>query len=171
MDMNIELTSSLEDYLKTILVLETKNQTARAKDIADSLQVKRASVTSALHNLAQKGLIEYEPYSSVRLTPEGFRQASKIIHRHKVLAKFLKKFLQLPEETCESNACRMEHYIDDVALEQLISFIKFIEKCPRTGEDWLRAFTRKCCEKGECENCIPCIENCLEIFKNRSLSK
>jgi DtxR family Mn-dependent transcriptional regulator len=162
--MNVELTSSLEDYLKTILYLENEKRFARPKDIAARLNVRRASVTAALHSLSEKNLIEYEPYSSVSLTPEGFRQASKIVHRHKVLSQFLTKFLLLPYEISEPNACRMEHSIDDETLERLIKFIEFIENCPRTGLDWLKSFSRVCNEKGKCENCAPCIEQCLRDF-------
>lgn len=161
------LTSNLEDYLEAIFFLEREQQAARAKDIADRLGVQRASVTGALQSLSQKGLIHYSPYSSVTLTSEGFRLAARIVHRHKVLKEFLLTFLQLPDEVAESNACRLEHHIDDQALERLIGFIQFVQKCPRTGEDWLQAFTRMCSDKGKCENCEPCIQNCLQMYMER----
>lgn len=157
------LTSNLEDYLEAIFVLEIEQKFARAKDIAESLGVQRASVTGALQSLAQKGLIHYHPYSSVTLTPEGFRLASQVVYRHEVLKQFLQKFLQLAEDVAEANACRLEHHIDDQALESLIEFVQFIQKCPRTGEDWLKAFTRACAKKGECINCRACIQYCLQI--------
>ena len=96
--MSKKLTPSLEDYLETIFHLESANQQAKAKDIASSLGVKRASVTGALKILAEKGLINYQPYSKITLTPEGFRQASRIVHRHKVIADFLENFLGLDKE-------------------------------------------------------------------------
>lgn len=160
-----QLTSNLEDYLEAIFFLEKESDSARAKDIADRLGVQRASVTGALQSLAQKGLVHYYPYSKVTLTPEGFRVASQIVYRHKVLWEFLHKFLQLSEDVAESNACRLEHHIDDEALDRLIAFIQFVRHCPRTGEDWLRAFTRLCGECGQCENCDKCIENCLQGFR------
>jgi DtxR family Mn-dependent transcriptional regulator len=166
--MPYELSPNLEDYLETIFLLESEQKSARAKDIAENLKVQRASVTGALQSLAQKGLIHYQPYSSVTLTPEGFRLGSKIVHRHKVLYNFLSHFLQLPEEVAEANACRMEHFIDDQTLERLIKFAKFVQKCPRTGEDWLEAFTRFCSEHGQCQNCLSCIKNCLNTFESQS---
>jgi DtxR family Mn-dependent transcriptional regulator len=163
-----ELTPSLEDYLERIFQLETKqNRGARPSEIADSLGVQRASVTGAMRSLADKGLINYQPYSAVTLTPEGFRVAAKIVHRHKVLSEFLDKVLGLPVEAAEENACRMEHHIDDQAMEKLISFIQFIQACPRTGNDWLKAFSRQCIEHGKCENCEACIESCLASYRKR----
>ena len=159
------LTANLEDYLETIFHLENEQKGARAKDIADSLGVQRATVTGAMQSLSQKGFIHYHPYSSVTLTPEGFRLASRIVYRHKVLQEFFAQFLQLPKDVAASNACRLEHHIDDQALERLIAFIQFVKKCPRTGPDWLKAFTRLCDEHGCCENCEPCIADNLKNYR------
>lgn len=165
--MTESLSPNLEDYLEAIFILESANTSARAKDIAVRLGVQRASVTGALHALSEKGLINYQPYTSVTLTPEGFRLATKIMHRHKVLQEFLQKFLQLPFDVAEANACRMEHHIDDQVLNRIIQFVHFISDCPRTGEDWLQSFKRLCSEAGECAHCVNCIEKCLETQKKR----
>lgn len=164
--MSDNLTSNLEDYLKTIFHLESEHSGARAKDIAARLGVKKASVTGALQSLSEKGLVHYSPYSSVSLTPEGFRLASRIEYRHKVLWEFLYSFLHLPREMADRNACKLEHHIEDEALERVIEFIQFVQKCPRTGKDWIRAFT-SCKEHGKCENCDACIEHCLQAFRKQ----
>jgi DtxR family transcriptional regulator, Mn-dependent transcriptional regulator len=67
------LSESLENYLETILYLEQSQKVARAKDIADRLNVQRGSVTGALKNLSEKGYINYEPYSFITLTSEGMK--------------------------------------------------------------------------------------------------
>ena len=72
------MSSNLEDYLETIFSLEAQHSEARAKDIADAMGVQRASVTNALQKLSLRGLINYQPYNAVTLTPEGFRTASRI---------------------------------------------------------------------------------------------
>ena len=161
-----KLSPTLEDYLETIFLLESEHKAARPKDIASNLNVQRASVTGALQSLSEKGLVNYQPYSAVTLTSEGFRVATKVVHRHRVLAEFLQTFLQLAPEVAEANACRLEHDIDDETLERLIAFIKFVQQCPRTGEDWLQAFTRFCEHKGRCENCSPCLRHCLETYED-----
>ena len=162
-----ELTSNLEDYLEAIFLLQREQKAARAKDIAERLGVQRASVTGALQSLSQKGLINYHPYSSVTLTERGMEVAGQIDHRHQVLTDFLGRFLQLPPEVAEANACRLEHHIDDQALERLIAFVRFVQQCPRTGPDWMQAFTRLCTESGKCMNCGPCIQKCLQDWGER----
>ncbi len=136
-----DLSPNLEDYLETIFLLENEQQAARAKDIADRMNVQRASVTGALHSLSEKGLINYQPYSSVTLTAEGFKKASNILYRHKVLFEFLHDFLQLPEDVSDENACRIEHQIDDLVLARLIDFVQFIKKSALAGQDWRQHFS------------------------------
>ncbi|MBT7260387.1 MAG: metal-dependent transcriptional regulator, partial [Desulfobacula sp.] len=65
------LSENLEDYLETILALQTQKTVARSKDIAKKLDIKRGSVTGMLKKLADNKLINYEPYGYVTLTPEG----------------------------------------------------------------------------------------------------
>jgi DtxR family transcriptional regulator, Mn-dependent transcriptional regulator len=160
--MTEHLSPNLEDYLETIFVLESATSSARAKDIADRMKVQRASVTGALHALSEKGLINYQPYSSVTLTPEGFRLATRIMHRHKVLKQFFEKFLQLPPDVAENNACRIEHQIDDTVLERLTKFTQFFEECPRTATQWLDSFTRFCTEGELCDDCLDCLQRCTD---------
>lgn len=55
----LELTKSNEDYLEAIGLLSEKNGTAQVRDIAEMLKVKMPSVTSAVKQLADMGLVEY----------------------------------------------------------------------------------------------------------------
>ena len=156
-----ELSESLEDYLEVILKLEQSQKVARAKDIAASMEVQRGSVTSALKNLKEKKLINYEPYSFITLTPKGKKLAKEITHRHTVLRDFLLMILQLDEETAELTACRMEHVIDNKSLEKLLLLFDFIYKCHRAGKDWVEAFLDYCSSgKLDREKCERCLDDC-----------
>ena len=164
MEKNSNLSESLEDYLEIILALENKNKVARAKDIADKMGVKRGSVTSALKNLSDRGLINYEPYSFVTLTTEGSSLAKNVVYRHTAIKKFLVNVLQIDEATAESTACRMEHTVDKLTLERMVSFFDFIFSCPRAGEDWIQSFMNSCVsdKSRNGEKCRACVDNCLK---------
>ncbi len=164
MGKNSNLSESLEDYLEIILELESTNKVARAKDIADKMGVKRGSVTSALKNLSERGLINYEPYSFITLTPEGASLAKNVVYRHTVIKKFLVNVLQIDEATAEPTACRMEHTVDKLTLERMVSFFDFIFSCPRAGEDWIQSFMNSCSSDKTIneEKCKACIDNCLK---------
>ncbi len=158
MKRNIELSESLEDYLEAILNLEEVQKVARAKDIAEKIGVQRGSVTSALKNLAERDLINYEPYSFITLTQQGKKIAREITYRHAILKDFLINVLKIDEKTAESTACRMEHAVDKKTLERMVSFFDFIYSCPRTGKDWIMAFVDSCSsgenDRKKCKKCI-----------------
>jgi DtxR family transcriptional regulator, Mn-dependent transcriptional regulator len=156
------LSASLEDYLEVIYHLERSNRVARAKDIADQMNVQRASVTGALKALAGRGLINYSPYSYITLTSSGRTVAQDIIRRHETLKEFFIAALQLAPPEAEANACRIEHAIDPMAVDRLVRFLEFIKICPRTGLDWLTAFGRYCQRGTQTSNCEDCLKVCLE---------
>ena len=156
------LSASLEDYLEVIFHLEQSNRVARAKDIADQMNVQRASVTGALKALAGRGLINYSPYSFITLTTSGRDIAREVIRRHGVLKEFFMNTLQLGPEDAEANACRIEHAIDPTAIERLVRFLEFMSICPRTGTDWFDAFARFCKLGLRTSDCQACLKLCAE---------
>lgn len=116
-----KMTSSLEDYLETISILSSRVGHAHSNDIAETLGVKKSSVTVALRNLEKKGLIEYEPYQPVCLTERGTEYAELIKKKHKVLAFFLKEILKLEDlKKIDDVACQIEHVLDDEVLQKFI---------------------------------------------------
>lgn len=169
MKPNIDLSESLEDYLETILDLETTSKVARTKDIADKLGIKPGSVTGALKVLSERGLINYSPYNFITLTTKGKKIAQEIERRHRALHYFLHEILQVDTVTAAETACRMEHVIDPESLEKLACLVDFIQKCPRTGQDWLQKFTEYCRihEPGK-EECDRCLEKLTPSHGNAS---
>lgn len=156
-----EMTAKLEDYLEVIADLQREQRVARAKDIADRLEVTRGTVTSALKSLSEKGLINYQPYSHITLTPQGERLAAEIIFRHQTLARYFREILLLPGPMAEENACRAEHVLDPEVINRMVQFMDFVDKCPRTGESWAHAFDGFCDGGGEQSNCKECMGQSL----------
>ncbi len=134
----INLSESLEDYLETILLLETSYKVARVKDIAEHMGVLRGAVTQALKKLSQKELINYEPYSFITLTPKGLTIAKKISQHHKIIKDFLLTVLHVPAERAELNACRIEHAMDPDIVNRLVVFMENIRNCPTMEDDWIK---------------------------------
>ncbi len=162
------LSESLEDYLEVILALEKANKVARAKDIADKMGVLRGSVSGALKTLSEKGLVNYAPYSFITLTPGGMKVAREVTRRHRVIRDFLERALQLSPERAEANACRMEHAMDKPSVDRLARFIDYINRCPRTGPDWINAFVNYYQADGpDARRCEQCLRQCQSEFPDR----
>ncbi|MFH2064307.1 MAG: metal-dependent transcriptional regulator [Pseudomonadota bacterium] len=166
MNKTNELSESLEDYLEIILNLQNTHKVARSKDIAEKMGIKRGSVTGILKNLAQKDLINYEPYGFITLTPEGTKIAQEIKRRHTVIKDFLVRVLQIENEKADATACRMEHTMDKPTVNMLVKFICFIDNCPRAGADWMQAFVNFCStEKPNKKKCKSCLDQCMAYYK------
>ena len=117
----LELTKSNEDYLEAIGLLSEKSGTAQVRDIAEMLKVKMPSVTSAVKQLADMGLVEYTQYAPVKLTPQGRRIAGKIIVSHGILFDFLREVLAVPGGRAEEGAGESEDLMGFEEIEKLKS--------------------------------------------------
>ncbi|MBN2064848.1 MAG: metal-dependent transcriptional regulator, partial [Sedimentisphaerales bacterium] len=122
--MQDRLSSSLEDYLKTIYNLCQKDNQTNANKIAQVLDVKKSSVSWALKQLADKQLINYLPYLPISLTKHGLQEAIKINARHEAIKEYLIGTLNIDPEIAQANACRMEHVIDPDILDKMVAGTK-----------------------------------------------
>ena len=118
------LSASLEDYLEAILVLVDEWGHAHVKSIAERLDVTMPSVTGALHNLAERGLVNYHPYSTVTLTERGLKIASRVRNRHRAFHTFFEQVLGVAPDVAAENACRIEHAVDQTVLDCLVAFLE-----------------------------------------------
>ena len=134
------LSASLEDYLEAIYHIVTKKGAARPKDISKHLEVGNSSVTGALKALAARKLVNYAPYDVVTLTPDGEEAALDVVRRHESLREFFLKVLAADERLAEDAACRMEHAVPKELVDRFISFVEFVEMCPRGGPGLLEGF-------------------------------
>lgn len=134
MEKNAPLTSALEDYLEAILNLCRFDSTARSRDIAESLNVHKSTVTAALKSLGQLNLIHYAPYEAVSLTPKGRRLAEDVARRHAALRDFFVDVLHVDAEMAEKAACGMEHSVPREIVEKLAQFAAQMRDCPRLEE-------------------------------------
>ncbi len=163
------LSSNMEDYLEAIYHISSEKQAARAKDIAERMQVNKSSVTGALRSLSQKGYVNYAPYDIITLTAEGQTVAKDVVRRHETLKEFFVKILLVDEKEAEDASCKIEHAISDKILDRIINFVEFMEICPRGGREWLKGFRRHC-ENGDTTlKCTNYIATCLEDLKKREV--
>ena len=161
------LSSNMEDYLEAIFHISEEKQAARAKDIADRVQVNKSSVTGALRSLSEKGLVNYAPYDIITLTAKGRKLAVEIVRRHEALKDFFIKILLIEKDEAEEASCKVEHAVSKNIIDRLIRFVEFMEICPRGGKEWLKGFRRHC-ENGDTANrCGDYIAACLEDLKKR----
>ncbi len=118
-----------QDYLEQIFHLIELKGYARSVDIAANLGVSQASVSAMLKRLGADGLVIYEKYRGVILTPQGSDLAQYIIKRHEVLTRLLRHF-GLDEETIYRDVEGMEHHISAETLKAFILLANELDQNP-----------------------------------------
>jgi len=164
----LELSASLEDYIEAIFNISAQSRVARVKDIAAEVGVNKSSVTGALRLLAARGLVNYDPYSFVTLTPAGERAARTVVKRHSVLARFLEEILGVDARVAQESACQMEHAMEPAILSRLTRFVEFIESCPLAGEKFVDGFRRFFAGHGMSCDCAACAKDASAAAKSAS---
>ena len=76
------LTSSLEDYLEAILIIQQNHGYVRCTDVADHLRVKKPSVSRAVKELSKKKCVMKKTDGTLSLTEQGQKLAKQIYERH-----------------------------------------------------------------------------------------
>ena len=130
---NIEISSSLEDYLEAIACIVEKNGHAHTKDIAQQLNVKMPSVSNALQVLAAKGLIKYQSHAPVVLTAAGTQRAAVIRRRHAALKTFFVEILKLTAEEADLVACRVEHTVGEKVMSRFVALTEGVMNRPESA--------------------------------------
>lgn len=148
--MEEALSSSVEDYLEAVYLLIEENEEVGTSDIASFLEIKPPSVSEMLRKLRDKGLVNYEKYSKISLTPRGKGIAKEVNKRHDDLVSFL-KLLGVNEETAQLDACKVEHVVGDNTMGKLRKFLNFVNEAPEEPT-WLEHY-KKFVETGRHPEC------------------
>ncbi len=119
---------SSEMYIETIYILEGIHGHAHVVDIAKRLGVKKPSVTKAMNQLKEQGLINQEAYGPIKLTERGKDLAGEIYKKHQLISRYLEKSLGLAPDEASENACKMEHIVTNA---MLVAIKKYLESKTR----------------------------------------
>ena len=106
------LSEAQEDYLKQIWLLG-EGRPVSTTELATRLAVRPASVTGMLKKLSGLGLVSYEPYRGVCLTPVGQAVALEVLRHHRLLETYLMQALGYEWHEVHEEAERLEHVISE----------------------------------------------------------
>ncbi len=120
----MKVMESGEDYLETILILQMKGNPVRSVDVAEAMNVSRASVSVAMKNLKQGGYIRMSDGYQISLTTKGKALAEIMYERHLLFSNVLSS-LGVDRETAMHDACRMEHVLSAKSFRALKTY--FVE--------------------------------------------
>lgn len=123
------LTMANEDYLECIVRIEAEEPDQgtdgiRSVEIAQRLDVSKASVNKAIASLKSQGMVEQAHYGKVRLTEEGRSIGVAVWRRHRMLRAFLTDELGVEFERADEEACKMEHALSEDTMDRWIAHME-----------------------------------------------
>jgi DtxR family Mn-dependent transcriptional regulator len=115
--------STVENYLKAIYLGETQlapgQRLVPMGQLATSLQVAPGTATTMVKTLSESGLVDYEPYNGVRLSPAGEKLAALVLRRHRLMELFLVRVMGLGWDEVHDEAEQLEHVVSDRLIERI----------------------------------------------------
>ena len=118
---------SAENYLETIFFLKQGMDRVRSIDIVNELGFSKPSVSVAMKNLREKGLIEIDGDGYITLTVDGRQIAESMYERHMLISDWL-IFLGVDKKIAVYDACRMEHAMSE---QSFLAIKKHVEEWER----------------------------------------
>lgn len=123
----LHLTMANEDYLECMVRIEQEEGAeggVRSVDIANKLNVSKASVNKAVAALKAQGLVEQSHYGKVVLTPQGREVGKAVWYRHRLLRTFLIQELSVGFERADAEACMMEHALSEDTMGRWLAYLE-----------------------------------------------
>lgn len=115
-------TPTVENYIKRLYVEQQKlgeDQLIPMGRLAELMAVVPGTATSMVKTLAEARLVDYEPRTGVRLTPQGRALALRVLRRHRIIEAFLVEMLGMDWSEVHDEAEELEHVVSDKVLERL----------------------------------------------------
>jgi len=123
------LSKSDREALKAIYRL-AKDGGAHTGILAERLGVAPGTVTATVKRLADRGLVDHEPYHGVELTVAGRRLSIAAIRRHRIVERFLADMLGYAWNEADRLATNFEHELPQEVEDRLFVALDRPATCP-----------------------------------------
>ena len=114
--------STVENYLKALYHAETAATDRRLVpmgQLAGAVGVAPGTATTMVKALAESGLVEYEPYLGVRLSPAGTKLAALVLRRHRLIEQFLVEIMGMSWAEVHEDAEQLEHVVSERLVDRM----------------------------------------------------
>lgn len=129
-----EVTHSMAHYLMAIHTLLAERGYARITDVAEYLEITRASASVSIAGLRGRGLVEEDERHFLRLGAHGLELVQQILTNRRLLIRFLRDVLQIDPAQAEEDACKTEHLLSPEAGIRLFRLLRHLFDSPERIE-------------------------------------
>ena len=131
--MTKRLTPAQENYLEYLQRLGGDGP-VRVSRLADEMGIQRPSVSRAVKELAQDGLVAHRPYGGITLTQAGWEAAQAVVRRDRCLTTLLVDVLDMDPAAADPEVHRLEHFVSDEVVRRLEVLVEFA----RSSDAWVK---------------------------------
>jgi DtxR family Mn-dependent transcriptional regulator len=122
-EVNMLPSQTVENYLKAVFQAQTALADTAGLvpmgQLASALGVVPGTATTMVKALSESGLVRYEPYVGVRLTPAGEKLAAMVLRRHRLIELFLVKVMGMSWAEVHDEAEHLEHAVSDRLIDRI----------------------------------------------------
>jgi len=114
-----------ENYLKALYNISHDKGSVSVNDLSVDLGLKMPTVNSMVKKMAEKGLVIYEKYKPLYLTPSGKKAAGLIVRKHRLTEMYLVDVMGFGWEQVHEIAEQIEHIQSPLffdRMEQILGF-------------------------------------------------
>ena len=130
MSHHSDLIDTTEMYLRTVYELEEEGVTPLRARIAERLRQSGPTVSQTVARMERDGLLTVEGDRHLELTPEGRRQATSVMRKHRLAECLLIDVIGMEWEEVHIEACRWEHVMSDSVERRIAALLGAPTTCP-----------------------------------------
>ncbi|MGO1591566.1 MAG: metal-dependent transcriptional regulator [Ancrocorticia sp.] len=128
--MSGDLVDTTEMYLKAIYELEEEGVPPLRARLVERLEQSKPTVSETVARLQRDGLLSIVGSRTIQLSPEGRRQATNVMRKHRLAERLLLDVLNVDWVDVHDEACRWEHVISDGVEEKIATLLANEEADP-----------------------------------------
>jgi DtxR family transcriptional regulator, Mn-dependent transcriptional regulator len=125
-----ELIDTTEMYLRTVYELEEEGVVPLRARIAERLRQSGPTVSQTVARMERDGLLHVADDRHLELTPEGRREATAVMRKHRLAERLLADVIGLEWEQVHIEACRWEHVMSDAVERRIVALLEKPLLCP-----------------------------------------
>lgn len=128
--MNDKSSTTIEDYLETLFIMQRDGLPIVGARLAEILGVTPPTITNTLKRMTRNGLVESHDTQGFRLTEPGFELARSVMRRHMLTEWLLMSVLKVPWSQTHSEAHNLEHMVSNLIEERMRDNLGNPKTCP-----------------------------------------
>lgn len=116
---HVNPSESVENFIKAVYSLQQQEERVSTNTLSDALNISAPSVTDMAQRLVAAGLVDYQRYKGVVLTPSGRDMALRVLRRHRLIELYLVRELGYELREVHEEAEKLEHAVSERFIEAI----------------------------------------------------